>query len=84
MAATLPITENEESELSRWWLRSILGVMIFGFVILIAAMNLRGVREASKAFAIPTYVFIGSIGVMIVTALIRTAIGFAPVAESAQ
>ena len=36
MAATLPITENEESELSRWWLRSILGVMIFGFVILIA------------------------------------------------
>ncbi|WP_308220558.1 amino acid permease [Humibacter sp. RRB41] len=55
-----------------------------GFVILIAAMNLRGVREASKAFAVPTYLFIGSIVVMIVTALIRTALGFAPVAESAQ
>ena len=54
------------------------------FVVLIAAMNLRGVREASKAFAVPTYVFIGSIAVMIVTALIRTALGFAPVAESAQ
>ncbi|WP_460523535.1 APC family permease [Humibacter antri] len=54
------------------------------FVVLIAGMNLRGVREASKAFSIPTYVFIGSIGVMIVTALIRTALGVAPVAESAQ
>ncbi|HWU46238.1 MAG TPA: APC family permease, partial [Humibacter sp.] len=55
-----------------------------GFVIVIAAANLRGVREASKAFAIPTYVFIGSILVMIVTALVRTALGDAPVAESAQ
>jgi amino acid transporter len=54
------------------------------FVVLIAAANLRGVREASKAFAIPTYVFIGSILVMIVTALVRTALGDAPVAESAQ
>jgi len=55
-----------------------------GFVVLIAAANLRGVREASKAFAIPTYVFIGSIAVMIVTALIRTALGNAPIAESAH
>ncbi|MGN6127355.1 MAG: APC family permease [Humibacter sp.] len=55
-----------------------------GFVILIAAMNLRGVREASKAFAIPTYVFIASIGIMIVTAIVRTALGYPPVAESAQ
>jgi amino acid transporter len=54
------------------------------FVALIAAMNLRGVREASKAFAIPTYVFIGSIAVMIITALVRAALGAAPVAESAQ
>jgi amino acid transporter len=54
-----------------------------GFVVLLAAINLRGVREASKAFAVPTYLFIGSIGVMVVTALIRTALGDAPVAESA-
>jgi amino acid transporter len=53
------------------------------FVILIAAVNLRGVRESSKAFAIPTYVFIGSVFLMIVTALVRTAFGSAPVAESA-
>jgi len=55
-----------------------------GFVILIIVVNLRGVREASTAFAIPTYVFIGSVGVMIVTGLIRWALGDAPVAESAQ
>ena len=54
-----------------------------GFVVLLAAINLRGVREASKAFAVPTYLFIGSIGVMVVTALVRTALGDAPVAESA-
>ncbi|MGN6271805.1 MAG: APC family permease [Protaetiibacter sp.] len=54
-----------------------------GFVVLLAAINLRGVREASRAFAVPTYLFISSIGVMIVTALIRVALGDAPVAESA-
>ena len=52
------------------------------FIILLAAVNLRGVRESSKAFAIPTYLFIGSIAVMVVTALIRTWAGDAPVAES--
>lgn len=55
-----------------------------GFVVLIILVNLRGVREASSAFAIPTYVFIGSVAVMIVTGLIRWALGDAPVASSAQ
>lgn len=49
-----------------------------GFVILIIIVNLRGVREASLVFAIPTYVFIGSVGIMIVTGLIRTVFGDAP------
>ena len=55
-----------------------------GFVIILAAVNLRGVRESSKAFAVPTYLFIASIAVMIVTGLIRTFAGDAPVAESAD
>ena len=55
-----------------------------GFVVLIIIVNLRGVREASFAFAIPTYIFIGSVGVMIVTGLIRTFLGDAPVASSAE
>ncbi|CAN5285703.1 APC family permease [soil metagenome] len=53
-----------------------------GFVILLAAVNLRGVSESSKAFALPTYLFIASTAVMIVTALVRTLFGDAPVAES--
>ncbi len=53
------------------------------FVIIIAAVNLRGVRESSKTFAIPTYVFIGSIFVMVVSAIVQTALGHPPVAESA-
>jgi amino acid transporter len=55
-----------------------------GFIVVLAAVNLRGVRESSKAFALPTYLFIASIGVMVITALVRTAFGDAPVAESAH
>jgi amino acid transporter len=40
-------------------------------VALLAAANLRGVRESGKAFALPTYLFISGIAVMIVTGLIR-------------
>lgn len=54
------------------------------FVIILAAVNLRGVSESSKAFAIPTYLFIGSVFVMIVVGLTRTFLGDAPVAESAD
>jgi amino acid transporter len=53
------------------------------FVVVIVIVNLRGVREASFAFAIPTYVFVGSVAVMIVTGLVRTALGDEPVASSA-
>ena len=54
------------------------------FVIILAGMNLRGVREAGLAFAIPTYLFAGSVVLMIGTGLVRTFLGDAPVAESAQ
>ena len=55
-----------------------------GFVVVIMAVNLRGVRESSKAFAIPTYVFIGSVAVMIVVGLARVALGDPPIASSAE
>ena len=55
-----------------------------GAIILLAAVNLRGVSESSKAFAIPTYLFIGSIAVMVIVAIIKTLSGDAPVAESAS
>ncbi|MBN9180091.1 MAG: APC family permease, partial [Microbacterium sp.] len=55
-----------------------------GFVVLIVIVNLRGVREASRAFALPTYIFIGSVGLMVLVGLIRIAAGSPPVASSAQ
>jgi amino acid transporter len=55
-----------------------------GFIVLLAAVNLRGVRESSKAFAVPTYLFIASIAVMVVVFLVRSALGDVPIAESAQ
>ncbi|MGN6743862.1 MAG: APC family permease [Amnibacterium sp.] len=58
--------------------------MALAIVVVLCAVNLRGVRESSKAFALPTYVFIASVFLMIVTGLLRTALGLAPVAASAQ
>lgn len=58
--------------------------MAVGFVTLIVVVNLRGVREASTVFAIPTYVFIASVALMIVTGLGRVVAGDAPVAASAH
>jgi amino acid transporter len=40
-------------------------------IVLIVGINLRGVREAGTVFAIPTYFFLVSFGLMIVVGLIR-------------
>jgi amino acid transporter len=53
-----------------------------GLIVLLAAANLRGVRESGAAFAIPTYVFIASVLLLIGTGLARTLLGDAPVAAS--
>jgi amino acid transporter len=53
------------------------------FLVLLAAVNLRGVRESGKAFALPTYLFIASIAVMVITALVEALAGHTPIAESA-
>lgn len=54
-----------------------------GFVILLTAMNLRGVRESGRAFAIPTYAFIVGVYLMVGLGLLRALLGHPPVAESA-
>ena len=45
------------------------------FVVLIAYGNLRGLREAGRMFAIPTYFFIANMAVLIITGLVRAAFG---------
>ncbi|MEV4744448.1 APC family permease [Streptomyces sp. NPDC049555] len=57
--------------------------MAVGFVALLTGVNLRGVRESGRAFAAPTYLFIAGVLIMVVTGLIRYALGHAPVSESA-
>ena len=54
-----------------------------GFVALLTAMNLRGVRESGRIFAVPTYLFVLGVLALIVTGFVRIAFGDAPVAESA-
>ncbi|MGI8762119.1 MAG: APC family permease [Jatrophihabitantaceae bacterium] len=58
--------------------------MAVAFVVILAAVNLRGLREAGLAFAAPTYLFASGVFVMIATGLFRVAVGDAPVAESAK
>jgi amino acid transporter len=52
-------------------------------VAVIALMNLRGVRESGTAFAIPTYCFIGAVGLMILWGAFRLGTGHPLQAESA-
>ncbi|MGY1839796.1 MULTISPECIES: APC family permease [unclassified Modestobacter] len=55
-----------------------------GLVVLLAAANLRGLRESGRTFAAPTYLFVAGIMVMIVTGLVRDFMTDSPViAESA-
>jgi amino acid transporter len=50
-----------------------------GVVLLMCFGNLRGLREAGRAFAIPTYLFAGSVILMIFVGLIREIFGDLPV-----
>ncbi|MDE3229417.1 MAG: APC family permease [Chloroflexota bacterium] len=54
------------------------------FIIVIMAVNLRGIRESGTIFAAPTYLFIGAFLVMIVTGVIHAALApgglFTPIA----
>ena len=48
-------------------------------VLLLAYGNLRGVREAGRAFALPTYFFVFSAGLVVVVGLVREVFGDLPV-----
>jgi amino acid transporter len=54
-----------------------------GLVLVLTALNLRGVRESGALFAIPTYIFMAAIIGMAIWGTIRLGIGNLPVAESA-
>ena len=58
--------------------------MSIGFVMLLMVVNLRGVRETGRTFAIPTYGFVVGIFVMFAWAGVKMAFGGQLVAESAS
>jgi amino acid transporter len=47
--------------------------MSVGFVVILAYGNLRGIREAGRVFAIPTYFFIANMAVLIIAGLVKEA-----------
>ncbi|MEV8524741.1 APC family permease [Streptomyces sp. NPDC052000] len=54
------------------------------FVVVLTVMNLRGVRESGRIFAIPTYGFVCVIYLMFAVAAVRLATGTTILAESAH
>ena len=54
-----------------------------GLIVVLTALNLRGVRESGSLFALPTYLFMGSIILMAVVGAVRHRSGTLPMAESA-
>lgn len=54
-----------------------------GLIAIVAWGNLRGVRDSGRIFAIPTYVFIVSVVVLLAVAAFRATIGHFPAAAAA-
>ncbi|HWI02003.1 MAG TPA: APC family permease, partial [Propionibacteriaceae bacterium] len=55
-----------------------------GMILVLALMNLRGIKESGTVFAIPTYGFILSVFCMMAAGLWHVATGHPPVAESSM
>jgi amino acid transporter len=55
-----------------------LKVISVAVVILMCYGNLRGIREAGRAFAVPTYLFAGTMFLVIIFGLVRAAFGTLP------
>ena len=54
-----------------------------GCIILVTLVNLRGVRDSGNVFAVPTYLFLGSMLLLIGVGLLRALLGDAPTATPA-
>jgi amino acid transporter len=55
-----------------------------GCVVLLTAVNLRGVKESGRVFAIPTYGFVLAVYAMLVVAFVKIGVGDGITAESAK
>ena len=57
--------------------------LALAFVVLLTVMNLRGTKESSRLFAIPTYAFVTTVFVMLITGFLQCSDGVCPQAPSA-
>lgn len=57
-------------------------IMTLVVILLITYGNLRGVKEAGKSFALPTYLFVGSMAIVFGMGLYRAATGTLPVLDT--
>jgi amino acid transporter len=58
--------------------------MAIGVIILMTIVNLRGVKESGRFFAIPTYFFLGMVLVTLIVGAIRAATGSLPTVGTAN
>ena len=58
--------------------KTVLLIISLAAVLIMCYGNLRGIREAGKTFALPTYLFTGSVGLMIIVGLVREVFGGVP------
>ena len=56
--------------------------MTLGIILLLTYGNLRGVKEAGKIFALPTYLFVGSMAIVFSVGIYRDIMGTLPVLDT--
>ena len=49
--------------------------LCLGLIALLTVANLRGLKESGRIFAVPTYIYIASLGALLVVGLLRTLLG---------
>lgn len=57
--------------------------LALAFVVILTVMNLRGTKESSRLFAVPTYAFVATVLVMLIAGFLQCADGVCPRAPSA-
>ncbi len=58
--------------------------LCLAFIFLLTAVNLRGVKESGRLFAVPTYVYVLTLGALLAVGLVRSFTGSLPALEPNQ
>lgn len=53
-------------------------------IVMVMLINLRGIRESGSIFAVPTYLFVGSMLTLVAVGIIRSVVGIPPVVTGVE